>query len=141
MSDPTSTKDDAAALSQAVIVSVKTRFLAEQSQPRANRFVYSYEITITNNSLIPVQLLHRHWLITEEPDAPRPASTKEVDGPGVIGQQPIIQPQQHYSYASGAVITTPIGTMKGHYDMQTLDGLCFKIDIPTFALIQAHKLH
>ncbi|WP_053980908.1 Co2+/Mg2+ efflux protein ApaG [Marinagarivorans algicola] len=141
MSDPTSAKDETTALSQAVTVSVQTRFLAEQSQPRANRFVYSYEITISNNSLVPVQLLHRHWLITEEADAPHPPTTQKVDGPGVIGQQPVIQPQQHYRYASGAVITTPIGTMTGHYDMQTLEGLSFKVSIPTFALIQAHKLH
>lgn len=134
-------KSDPKALSSNVEVTVKTRFLTEQSQPAASRFAYSYEITIANNSAEAVQLLNRHWFITEEADIPQNATTKEVKGPGVIGQQPIIASGQQYSYASGAVIASPIGTMKGSYEMQTLKGVSFDVEIPTFALIQPHKLH
>lgn len=146
MTDLTNTKDERCdnsqlALSKAVTVNVRTRYLTEQSQPGHNRFVYSYEITITNNSPHRVQLLSRHWLITEEAPAHGQPSTKEVKGPGVIGQQPIIEPQQSYTYSSGSVITTPIGTMKGSYQMQTLEGEKFDIEIPLFALIQPNKLH
>lgn len=139
--NPDATNDSTQTLSNAVTVSVKTQFLSEQSKPSANRYAYRYEITITNNSKIAVQLMNRHWLITEEAELPKQASTKEIKGTGVIGQQPIIQPTQSFSYASGAIIASPIGTMAGEYEMQTLDGSTFNISIPTFTLIQPHKLH
>ncbi|HQQ62100.1 MAG TPA: Co2+/Mg2+ efflux protein ApaG [Pseudomonadales bacterium] len=119
-----------------VKVTVKTQYLAEHSTPDASRFAFAYTITITNNGDAPVQLLRRHWIIT---DGNR--KTQEVRGDGVVGVQPLIAPGQSHTYTSGAVLETPIGTMEGSYQMQTESGDLFDALIPRFSLAKPGALH
>ncbi len=117
-------------------IDVLTRYLDEQSDPENQRFVFSYQITITNHSAEVVQLLNRHWQIT---DGDR--QVQEVQGQGVVGEQPIIAPGKSYSYTSGTVIATEVGSMTGHYDMRSASGQTFQAEIPTFTLAQPRALH
>lgn len=128
--------DDKIQLSDTINVHVKTRYLSEQSRPDQSRYVYAYTITIANNGPSPTQLISRHWIISDEKD-----QIKEIKGPGVIGEQPVIQPGKSHTYSSGVVMETAVGTMAGSYQMQTLDGEHFDATIPTFTLIQPSKLH
>lgn len=128
--------DEKIELKDTIEVQVKTRYLREQSRPDQSRYVYAYTITISNKGSVPAQLISRHWIITDEKD-----QTKEIKGPGVIGEQPIIKPGLSHTYSSGVVMETAVGTMAGSYQMQTLDGDNFDAVIPTFTLIQPSKLH
>ena len=120
----------------AIIINVETAYLPEQSDPDKKRYVFSYHITITNNDQQPVQLLRRRWLITDGDE-----QVQEVEGEGVIGEQPVIAPQQSFSNTSGTVISTKVGSMQGHYQMQTDDGQTFNADIEPFTLAQPNALH
>ena len=115
-------------------VSVKTQYMAEQTQPQ--RYVYSYTITIANEGEITAQLLSRHWKIHDANE-----NLQEVQGIGVIGEQPIIEPGQSYTYTSGVVLETETGMMEGVYHMRADDGESFNATIPTFALVPPHALH
>lgn len=117
-------------------IKVKSQYLPEQSIPDENRYVFSYIITIANHGVEQVQLISRHWIITDETSA-----VQEVKGLGVVGQQPFIDPGQSYTYNSGAVLATPTGTMEGSYQMQSATQNSFEVAIPTFALIPPEKLH
>jgi len=117
-------------------VSVTTRFLAEQSQPEENRFVFAYDIVVHNQSDIPVQLLTRHWIITDGQ-----GKTQEVRGDGVVGEQPTIEPQTEYRYSSGTLLNTEVGSMYGSFGMQTLDGQKFEAPIAAFTLARPGVLH
>ena len=117
-------------------VKVKTAYLEEQSQPEKKRFAFSYTITIENNSDKPAKLLSRHWIITDANNA-----VQEVQGMGVIGEQPRILPGDSYTYSSGAVLETQVGTMEGSYQMQSDNGDNFNIPIPAFSLTRPHALH
>jgi ApaG protein len=119
-----------------ITIQVKTQYLAEHSSPAVQRFAFAYSISITNNSEQPVQLLRRHWIIT---DGNR--KVEEVRGDGVVGQQPWIAPQQSFHYTSGAVLETPVGTMEGSYSMQQENGDAFKALIPRFTLAKPGSLH
>lgn len=119
-----------------ITVSVQARFLPEQSDPVDSRYVFGYTITIHNHGDKPTQLISRHWVITDEND-----SVQEVEGLGVVGKQPVILPGEHYTYSSGAILSTETGTMTGTYQMKTDDGSTFEAQIPTFALIPPNKLH
>ena len=119
-----------------IMIQVKTQYLAEHSSPAVQRFAFAYSISITNNSDQPVQLLRRHWIIT---DGNR--KVEEVRGDGVVGQQPWIAPQQSFHYTSGAVLETPVGTMEGSYSMQQENGDAFKALIPRFTLAKPGSLH
>lgn len=119
-----------------ITIQVKTQYLAEHSSPAVQRFAFAYSISITNNSEQPVQLLRRHWIIT---DGNR--KIEEVRGDGVVGQQPWIAPQQSFHYTSGAVLETPVGTMEGSYSMQQESGDAFKALIPRFTLAKPGSLH
>lgn len=112
-----------------VTVVAKATFLPEQSVPDNARFLWSYEIQITNQSDEMIQLLNRFWRITD-----LSGHIEEVRGPGVIGLQPIIKPEKTFTYTSFCQITTPQGTMEGHYEMQTLDEKHFIVTIPKFVL-------
>ncbi len=118
--------DDIASL---IKVSVKTAFIAEQSQQIDQKYVFSYTITITNNSDEPVQLLSRYWLISDAND-----EKSTVVGEGVIGKQPIISPTCSFVYTSGCLLKTPVGTMEGHYVMIDKQKQSFQVDIPIFRL-------
>lgn len=112
-----------------VKVSAKAFYLAEQSAREENRFLWSYEITIANESEEIVQLLNRYWRITD-----LTGRVEEVRGPGVIGLQPIIKPKKPFIYTSFCQLATPQGTMEGHYEMQTLEEVHFSVQIPKFIL-------
>lgn len=111
-----------------VTVRVAPRYLPEQSDDLEPRHVWSYHVRIENGGAQPVQLLSRHWVITDAD-----AHTETVDGPGVVGQQPLIQPGQAFDYVSGCPLATPSGTMQGHYVMRRGDSV-FDVAIPAFAL-------
>jgi len=114
---------------KAVNISVETDYLSQQSSEIEHRYAFSYTITIKNNSDQTIQLLSRHWTIT---DANGDVST--VVGEGVIGQQPKIKPNKSFTYTSGSVFKTPVGTMQGHYLFIDDSKQAFQADIPVFRL-------
>jgi ApaG protein len=117
-------------------VDVLTRYLPEQSDPESDRYVFSYAITITNVGSIAAQLISRHWLITDAD-----GKVQEVRGLGVVGNQPLLQPGEKFEYASGSALETPVGTMKGTYQMVAEDGNQFDAVIPEFVLSMPRTLH
>lgn len=112
-----------------VRIAVQSYFLEDQSEPDECQYVWAYRIKIINESDTTVQLLNRHWIITDATGA-----VKEVTGEGVIGEQPIIAPGQHFVYTSGTPLSTPSGFMGGSYEMQDENGDHFFVEIPTFSL-------
>lgn len=110
-------------------VAVQSYFLDDQSDPDQSRFVWAYRIRIANDSDITVQLLNRHWIITDAK-----GKVEEVKGEGVIGEQPVIGPGQSFTYTSGTPLSTPSGFMHGTYEMQDEDGSHFFVEIPSFSL-------
>ena len=113
-----------------VTVRVSVNFLPEQSEVQRGRWFWSYHIRIENGGVQPVQLLTRHWEITDGR-----GSIHIVDGEGVIGEQPVIAPGASYDYVSGCPLTTPTGSMEGSYQMIRADGVSFDAVIPAFGLI------
>lgn len=121
---------------KAIEIDVSTRFLAEQSAPRQDRFAFAYTISITNRSEETVRLLSRYWLITDGNN-----SQQEVHGEGVVGEQPYIPSGDTYEYTSGTLLTTSVGTMEGSYQLINESGQFFDADIPTFSLCHPQALH
>jgi ApaG protein len=119
-----------------VTVAPKASFLAERSDPAKGEFVFTYTITIVNTGDVPVQLVSRHWIITDAEH-----QVQEVKGLGVVGQQPLLQPGESFEYTSGASIPTSVGTMRGSYQMRADDGHLFDADIPAFTLSVPRTLH
>jgi ApaG protein len=119
-----------------ITVSARTTFVPEQSDENAARYVFAYTITIKNTGTIPAQLLSRHWIITDAEN-----QVQEVRGDGVVGEQPFLRPQESYEYTSGAAIATPVGTMRGSYQMVAEDGFRFDAPIPEFTLSMPRILH
>lgn len=119
-----------------VSVSVEPNYLADQSAPDEERFVFSYTVTIRNTGEKPARLLTRHWIITDGN-----GKTQEVRGEGVIGETPHLAPGEQYRYTSGTVSETPVATMQGSYQMLADDGTRFEADIPVFTLSMPHILH
>lgn len=117
-------------------VGVETTFVEGQSDPRAERFVFSYTITIHNTGSVPAKLLTRHWIITDAN-----GDVQEVRGEGVVGEQPHLDPGQGFRYSSGAVLKTPVGSMHGAYQMVADDGQRFDAQIAPFTLAVPGSLH
>ncbi len=117
-------------------VSVETEFLADQSDPDSQRWVFAYHNTIRNEGTVSARLLTRHWVITDGEDR-----VQEVHGEGVIGEQPHIAPGQEFSYTSGAILETEVGSMRGSYQMIGEDGTHFDAQVPMFTLAVPHALH
>lgn len=117
-------------------IEVKPAYIASQSQPEQRRFVYSYTITITNLGDEQVQLISRHWRITDAD-----SRLQEVRGLGVVGEQPMLAPGQSYTYTSGVILETETGIMEGSYQMRSESGAEFDAAIPTFALVPPHAIH
>ena len=117
-------------------VSVQVRYLADQSDEADNRNVFAYTITLTNDGEQAVQLLSRHWIIKDANN-----HVQEVKGKGVVGEQPVIKPGEHFEYTSGTVLATQVGTMSGSYLMQIVDGGEFSVPIPQFVLSIPRVLH
>jgi ApaG protein len=112
------------------------QYIPDQSDPDNGRYVFTYTITIKNIGDIGAQLVSRHWIITDSNN-----DVQEVRGLGVIGKQPLLQPGESFEYTSGSVLTTPIGTMKGSYQMVAEDGTHFSVEIPEFVLASPRALH
>lgn len=112
------------------------QYLAEQSDPAENRYLFTYTITIRNIGEVPAQLVSRHWIITDGHN-----EVQEVRGLGVIGKQPLLKPGESFQYTSGSALSTPVGTMKGTYQMVAEDGTHFSAEIPEFALAMPRVLH
>ena len=111
------------------VVRVRPSYLPDQSDPHEHRYVWAYRIEIENRSPATAQLVSRHWEITDAA-----GRLEEVDGPGVVGEQPTIRPGETFSYASGCPLTTPSGLMVGRYQMVGDDGEGFEIEVPAFSL-------
>jgi len=117
-------------------IEVTTSYLESQSDPGEGRYAFAYTVTIANEGQVAAKLLSRHWLITDSN-----GKTQEVRGPGVVGEQPHLQPGQRFRYSSGALIDSPVGTMHGSYQMQADDGVLFEAPIPAFRLAVPGILH
>lgn len=115
---------------------IKTSYIEKQSDSKNNKFVFAYTITIKNTSDTVFQLMSRHWLIKDSN-----SKVEEVYGEGVIGKQPIIEPGNEFTYSSGAVLETDMGTMEGRYFMQVDDDTKFIVPIPEFLLSVPRVLH
>jgi ApaG protein len=114
---------------QAIEVTVKPFYLEEQSEPEQNHYVFAYHVRIQNNGGDTVQLMNRHWQITDGF-----GRMQEVRGPGVVGEQPVLSPGEAFEYTSGCPLNTPSGIMVGSYEMETAEGQRFNVDIPAFSL-------
>ena len=119
-----------------VTVTANPVFLPDQSDEEGRRYVFAYTITITNTGSVPAQLISRHWVITDAEN-----KVQEVRGLGVIGQQPLLKPDERFEYTSGAAIATAMGTMRGTYQMVAEDGVHFEAQIPEFTLSVPRVLH
>ena len=119
-----------------ISVSVNTAYLAEQSDPSSERYVFAYTITIANTGTVAAQLISRHWIITDAENV-----TQEVKGLGVVGEQPLLRPGESFEYTSGTAMATPVGTMHGSYQMVAEDGNKFDAEIPAFTLSMPRVLH
>ena len=117
-------------------IQIATRFLDDESTPEQDRYVFSYTISIRNLGRLPAQLVSRHWIITDAN-----GRVEEVRGDGVVGEQPRLEPGDEFSYTSGAVLPTAVGTMQGSYDMVGDDGTHFDAPIPPFTLSVPRTLH
>ncbi len=117
-------------------VSVKAEYVPEQSSPKSHRYVFAYTVRIENEGQGPAQLRSRHWIITDAD-----GKIDEVQGPGVVGQQPLLRPGEHFEYTSGCVLGTPRGEMRGTYQMFRADGSTFDAEIAAFALALPYSLN
>jgi len=116
-----------------ITVAVSPIFLEDQSDPERNHYVWAYRVEITNHGTEPVQLRGRYWHITDSR-----GRVHEIEGEGVIGEQPILQPGETYEYSSGTPLAAPSGIMHGRYRMTDPDGQAFQVDIPAFSLDSPH---
>ena len=119
-----------------ITVTTRTAYIPEQSDPNSGRYVFAYTITIKNTGNVTAQLISRHWIITDSNNL-----VQEVRGLGVVGEQPLLKPDERFEYTSGSALATPVGTMRGTYQMVAEDGLQFDATIPEFALSMPRVLH
>ena len=124
------------AVTLGVRVQVQARYDPGRSNPANNQWFFLYTITITNTGTATVQLLNRHWVITDGN-----GRVEEVRGPGVVGKQPVLQPGESFEYTSGCPLQTPFGLMEGTYEMVTEGGERFDAKIAPFTLSQPYTVH
>ncbi|MGD1093744.1 MAG: Co2+/Mg2+ efflux protein ApaG [Bryobacteraceae bacterium] len=124
------------AVTQSIRVEVLSRHSPENSRPMEDEWVFQYTVRITNQGTDTVQLLSRHWIITDALE-----HVQEVKGPGVVGQQPVLAPGESFKYSSWCPLKTPTGTMRGTYQMVRTDGTQFDIEIAPFALKAKQTVH
>jgi len=115
---------------------VRTTYLPEQSDETLDHYVFAYTITIANTGMVAAQLISRHWIIEDGGN-----DAQEVRGLGVVGEQPLLKPGDSFEYTSGTAISSPVGSMKGSYQMIAEDGLRFDASIPEFTLSVPRTLH
>ncbi|MGH8010038.1 MAG: Co2+/Mg2+ efflux protein ApaG, partial [Candidatus Binatia bacterium] len=130
---PVSTSE---AVTQGIRVRVQAQYDPGRSRPHHNQWFFLYTVRIANESTGTVQLLSRHWIITDAT-----GHVEEVQGPGVVGEQPVLAPGQYFDYTSGCPLTTPFGTMHGTYQMVTTQGERFDAQIAAFTLSEPHSVH
>jgi ApaG protein len=119
---------------RAITVTVRPTYLEDQSSPGEGHYVWAYRVRIENNGGEPVQLLRRHWRVTDAM-----GRVQEIKGSGVVGEQPVLQPGASYEYTSGTPLATPSGFMVGSYQMESAKGEKFDIAIPAFSLDSPHE--
>lgn len=124
------------AVTSSVRVEVQSQYAPERSQPFQNQWFFYYTIRITNEGDETVQLLSRHWIITDATD-----HTEEVKGPGVVGEQPVLSPGESFQYTSGCPLPTSTGVMRGTYQMVSEHGDQFDVEIAPFALREPYTIH
>lgn len=117
-------------------VRVETQYIPDQSIPEQNRYAFAYTITIRNEGTVAAKLLTRHWIVTDAN-----GKVQEVQGEGVVGEQPYLRPGESYKYTSGTLLETPVGSMYGSYQMTADDGIQFDAEIPVFTLALPQTLH
>jgi len=117
-------------------VMVRTTYLPEQSDESIDRYVFAYTVTIANTGMVAAKLISRHWIIADGEN-----DIQEVRGLGVVGEQPLLKPGDTFEYTSGTTISSPVGSMKGSYQMIAEDGLRFVASIPEFTLSVPRVLH
>jgi len=117
-------------------VTALPQHVSDQSDPDAERYIFAYTITLENVGTVPAQLISRHWIITDGN-----SNVQEVRGLGVIGEQPLLRPGEKYEYTSGCQLDTPVGIMRGTYQMMAEDGTAFEAEIPAFTLAIPRVLH
>lgn len=119
-----------------IAVSAAPQYVVEQSDPANDNYVFAYTITVENVGTVAAQLISRHWIITDAS-----GEIQEVRGLGVIGRQPLLQPGETFVYTSGCQLDTPVGTMRGSFQMTAVDGRQFDAEVPEFTLAVPHVLH
>jgi ApaG protein len=117
-------------------IQVATSYVDDESEPDSDRYVFAYTITISNTGAVPAQLISRHWIITDAN-----GKVQEVNGDGVVGEQPLLNPGENFRYSSGAVLETPVGAMQGLYRMEADGGVSFDALIAPFTLAVPGLLH
>lgn len=117
-------------------VQTDVAYLPDQSDEKAERYVFAYTMTIANTGTVPAQLISRHWVITDAEN-----QVQEVRGLGVVGEQPLLRPGESFEYTSGTSLATPVGTMRGSYQMVAEDGTRFEADVAEFILSVPRVLH
>ncbi len=119
-----------------IAASAFPQYIADQSDPASERYIFAYTITIENTGTVTAQLISRHWVITDGN-----SRVQEVRGLGVVGQQPLLKPGETFEYTSGCQLDTPVGTMRGTYQMTAEDGTQFEAVIAEFTLSIPRVLH
>ncbi len=119
-----------------ITITTRTTYVPEQSDAGQDRYVFAYTITLKNTGNIAAQLISRHWIITDAD-----SKSQEVRGLGVVGEQPKLRPDESFEYTSGTAIATPVGTMRGTYQMVADDGLQFDAAVAEFTLSIPRVLH
>jgi ApaG protein len=124
------------AVTQGIRVHVEAQYDPTRSLPHLQRWFFLYTVRIVNEGVVTVQLISRHWIITDAT-----GHVEEVRGPGVVGEQPVLAPGQSFVYTSGCPLSTPFGTMRGTYQMVTTDGRHFDAVIAPFTLSEPYSLN
>lgn len=119
-----------------ISIEATSEYIAEQSNPAEERYVFAYRIRIANEGNVAARLVSRHWVITDAS-----GEVQEVRGQGVVGEQPLLEPGHAFEYTSGCAIATPVGTMRGSYQMEDGAGGSFEAEIPEFMLSGPRVLH
>ena len=117
-----------------ITVTSRTAYIPDQSDD--DNYVFAYTITLVNSGSVSARLVSRHWIITDANQ-----TVQEVRGEGVVGQQPLLRPRESFEYSSGTAIATPVGAMRGSYQMVAEDGTQFEARIPEFTLVMPRTLH